>query len=183
MKLLLTAALTLQFFTMYPTATPIFADARKPVKVADKKRKPVNTPTMSKRGAFILSIKNPQLSKFFNAHYEGAERLEKDFQIPMAISLAQWFLESGFGTSKIAIERLNFGGIRRSHEYVCYETFEAFYLDYATVLSSCCYQNIDRTDLDAWTTALQWSHCKYAQSKKYKSDLNKIIKRYKLDEL
>ena len=174
MKLTLTALFIVLHFAP-PTATT--AAVINPIE-------PINKPiATTKRGAFILSIKKPILSKFFNSHYEGAEYLQKYYDIPMAISLGQWFIESGFGTSSIAINKMNFGGIKRNHSYVCYDSKSQFYLDYAAILSTCCYQNIDRSNLDDWTTALQWSNCKYAESNKYKSDLNKIIRKYKLDKL
>lgn len=137
----------------------------------------------TKRGALLLSIKSDKVSRFFNNHFSAAEKLQNECNIPIQLSLAQWALESGFGTSKIAKEKLNFGGIKGANGYKCYSSIEEFYNDYKSVLNAPCYQKIDRSSLALWLDAVQHSNCYYASSKNYKNKLESIIKKYNLYKL
>ena len=107
--------------------------------------------------------------------------LKAEFGIPMQISLAQFALESGFGKSDLCLNNLNFGGIKHKGAYVCYESKKAFYLAYAAVFSQCCYEGIDRNNVDAWLVALE--RCGYATSNVYVKKLKRIIENYHLNTL
>jgi flagellum-specific peptidoglycan hydrolase FlgJ len=119
---------------------------------------------------------------FFNAHWEGAKMLQDKYNIPMALSLIQWALESEWGNSDLAKEN-NFGGIKYNGKYHHFESKKAFYFAYSRTMNQECYQKIDRTNLEAWLNAVQWSECRYAKSPKYKAKLKRLIKQYKLDRL
>ena len=135
----------------------------------------------TKRGQLVLNCGKKQ-SLFFNAHWEGAKMLQDKYNIPMALSLIQWALESEWGKSDLAKEN-NFGGIKYNGKYHHFESKKAFYFAYSRTMNQECYQKIDRTNLEAWLNAVQWSECRYAKSPKYKAKLKRLIKQYKLDNL
>ena len=164
-SLLIVILLLLITAQAHPTTSPTAHDTPEPK-------------ATTKRGKFLLSIKRPKVSIFFNSHYSGAEMLKNEFGIPMQISLAQFALESGFGKSDLCLNNLNFGGIKHKGAYVCYESKKAFYLAYAAVFSQCCYEGIDRNNVDAWLVALE--RCGYATSNVYVKKLKQIIETYKL---
>jgi flagellum-specific peptidoglycan hydrolase FlgJ len=136
----------------------------------------------TKRGELILNCGKKQ-SLFFNAHWKECERMQKEHSIPMAISYSILILESAWGKSRRATQDFNFTGIKYNGKYAVFRSKEDFYKAFAKVLNQDCYQNIDRTAIDAWLYALQWNKCGYATSKQYKAKLSQLIKQYKLDEL
>ena len=169
MKSLLIVILLLITAQAHPTTSPTDHDTPEPK-------------AETKRGKFLLSIKRPKVSIFFNSHYSGAEMLKAEFGIPMQISLAQFALESGFGKSDLCLNNLNFGGIKqRGGGYACYDNKAAFYSNYGRVLSQCCYEGIDRNNVDAWLVALE--RCGYATSNVYVKKLKRIIENYHLNTL
>lgn len=136
----------------------------------------------TKRGQLILNCGKKQ-SLFFNAHWKECERMQKEHSIPMAISYSILILESAWGKSRRATQDFNFTGIKYNGKYAVFRSKEDFYKAFAKVLNQDCYQNIDRTSIDAWLYALQWNKCGYATSKQYKAKLTQLIKQYKLNEL
>jgi len=168
MKLLTIIIILLNTVQMYP----IQATATQP---------PTEPKATTKKGKLILNCGKKQ-SLFFNAHWEGAKMLQDKYNIPMALSLIQWALESEWGESDLA-KKNNFGGIKYNGKYHHFESKKAFYFAYSRTMNQECYQKIDRNNLDAWLNAVQWSECRYAKSPKYKAKLTQLIKQYKLDEL
>lgn len=135
-------------------------------------------------GDVLLSIEIDKVSIFVNKHYKGALNLWKSDSIPIAISLAQWGLESGWGRSRIALEKCNLGGIKlRSGEYRTFKNHEEFYKAYRDVLTKDCYKEKNLQELQEWIDALFHTECKYATSKNYKSKMWDIIFYFNLDLL
>ena len=137
----------------------------------------------TQRGDLLRSINNDKISIFVNRHYEAAQQLYKDSNIPMAISLSQWILESKYGTHKRAIETNNLGGIMTKRKLRNYESIECFYEAYEKVLNQKCYRDIDRDSIFQWVDALSYPCCTYATSRSYKRKLLSIIFKYGLDKL
>ena len=136
----------------------------------------------TKRGQLVLNCGKKQ-SLFFNAHWKECERMQKEHSIPMAISYSILILESAWGKSRRATQDFNFTGIKYNGKYAVFSSKEDFYKAFEKVLNQDCYQNIDRTSIDAWLYALQWNKCGYATSKQYKAKLSQLIRQYKLDRL
>jgi len=169
MKLLTIIIILLNTVQMYP----IQATATQP---------PTEPKATTKRGQLVLNCGKKQ-SLFFNAHWKECELMQKEHSIPMAISYSILILESAWGKSRRARQDFNFTGIKYNGKYAVFSSKEDFYKAFAKVLNQSCYQNIDRTSIDAWLYALQWNKCGYATSKQYKAKLKRLIKQYKLDRL
>jgi len=53
-------------------------------------------------------------AEFFETMAPYAQQASQETGVPVSVILAQWALESGYGTSRFAKEGLNFGGIKLS---------------------------------------------------------------------
>ena len=141
-----------------------------------------NNPVAHKAlGKVLLAIESDRVSCFINKHYKAAKRLEQDYGIPPALTIAQAALESGWGKSRLATEDNNYFGIRRNHKNMKYNSISESFEDYAGVLQNRCYNLIAPQNLQEWMQAL--TKCHYCTKKGYTGHLNQIIKKYKLDTL
>ncbi len=132
-------------------------------------------------GKVLLAIDNAKISCFINKHYKAAKRLELNYGIPPALTIAQAALESGWGKSRLATEDKNYFGIRRNHKNMKYSSISDSFEDYAAVLQNRCYNLHAPKNLDEWMQAL--TECHYCTKKGYTGHLKQIIKKYKLDTL
>ncbi len=132
-------------------------------------------------GKVLLAIDNAKISCFINKHYKAAKRLELNYGIPPALTIAQAALESGWGKSRLATEDKNYFGIRRNHKNMKYSSIKESFEDYAAVLQNRCYNLHAPKNLDEWMQAL--TECHYCTKKGYTGHLKQIIKKYKLDTL
>ena len=141
-----------------------------------------NNPVAHKAlGKVLLAIESDRVSCFINKHYKAAKRLEQDYGIPPALTIAQSALESGWGKSRLATEDNNYFGIRRNHKNMKYNSISESFEDYARVLQNRCYNLIAPQNLQEWMQAL--TKCHYCTKKGYTGHLNQIIKKYKLNTL
>lgn len=130
---------------------------------------------LSTKGHILISAPN-NVSIYLNNIWSDAEMVSKVQNIPLALILAQSCLESGFGKSRLAREQCNHHGIKYRGKYAEFSTRLESFQAYGNVLNQNCYGS--PKDLQEWFLALEC--CGYAESKKYTSKLQKIIKKYKL---
>ena len=132
-------------------------------------------------GKVLLAIDNAKISCFINKHYKAAKRLELDYGIPPALTIAQAAIESGWGKSRLATEDNNYFGIRRNHKNMKYNSISESFEDYAAVLQNRCYNLHAPKNLEEWMQAL--TECRYCTKKGYTGHLKQIIKKYNLEIL
>jgi flagellum-specific peptidoglycan hydrolase FlgJ len=145
------------------------------------------TNPIPQKGATLCRINNDQIREFVSHHWKSSWELYRDKKIPMAISLSQWILESGYGTSSLAVKRKNIAGIMRYKDGVKslarFKTWDDFYRAYGKVFERPCYQSLQPKTLQEWLRVLEFDCCGYATSREYKRKLERIIYRYGFDEL
>ena len=129
-------------------------------------------------GKVLLEIDSDRVSIFINKHYKAAKRLEQDYGIPPALTIAQAAIESGWGKSRLATEDNNYFGIRRNHKNMKYSSIKESFEDYAAVLQNRCYNLHAPKNLEEWMQALE--KCHYCTKKGYTGHLKQIIKKYNL---
>jgi len=132
---------------------------------------------LSTRGDILKQIKNKKVSLFFNRIWNDAVFVSENYNIPIALVLAQSAQETGFGTSKNCRLNNNYFGVRRCKAYEVYSCRYESFIDYGNnVLGADCYKGC--TTLQDWFNRLEC--CGYAGDAKYTKRLNQIIKQYKL---
>jgi uncharacterized FlgJ-related protein len=83
---------------------------------------------VSTRGDILKDIKNKKVSLFFNRIWNDAAYVSENYNIPIALVLAQSAQETGFGTSKNCRNNNNYFGVRRCKKYEVYSCrFESFF--------------------------------------------------------
>jgi flagellum-specific peptidoglycan hydrolase FlgJ len=138
-----------------------------------------NNPVAHKAlGKVLLEIDSDRVSCFINKHYKAAKRLELNYGIPPALTIAQAALESGWGKSRLATEDNNYFGVRRNHKNMKYSSISKSFEDYAGILQNRCYNLHAPKNLQEWMQALK--ECGYCTKKGYTAHLNQIIKKYNL---
>jgi flagellum-specific peptidoglycan hydrolase FlgJ len=131
----------------------------------------------STRGDILKQIKNKKVSVFFNRIWNDAVFVSENYNIPIALVLAQAAQETGFGTSKNCRNNNNYFGVRRCKTYETYSCRYESFVDYASnVLGADCYKGCKT--LQDWFTALECCH--YASDSGYTKRLKQIIKTYNL---
>lgn len=145
-----------------------------------------NPDMTTERGRLLMGIKMNHVSIFMNKYYDAAEELWLCDSIPMAISLSQWALESGYGRYQPALDNNNIGGLYMrdssgKHRLIKFKSMESFYRCYVRTLKKSCYKNLQPQTNEEWIKALKC--CVYATSKNYGKDLRWIIKKFGLKDL
>lgn len=145
---------------------------------------------------------NAQKVAFFERYAPIAMEQQQKYGIPASITLAQMYLESGGGTSKLAVNGNNYFGIKcssdwlaagkpfslhnddRPNEKFCnYASVEDSVLHHSQFLMGSRYKNcraLDSTDYAGWARGLQAAG--YATNKKYASILIADIEAYGLQK-
>ena len=145
---------------------------------------------------------NAQKAAFFEKYAPIAMEQQQKYGIPASITLAQMYLESGGGTSKLAVNGNNYFGIKcssdwlaagkpyslhnddRPNEKFCnYSSVEDSVLHHSQFLMGSLYKNCrayDSTDYVGWARGLQAAG--YATNKKYASILIADIEAYGLQK-
>lgn len=143
----------------------------------------------------------PPKARFFEQHAEAAMRQQQMYGIPASITLAQMYLESGGGTSALALKGKNFFGIKcpkgwvesgkpyglhtddRPNEKFCYyDNVDDSIQHHSELLMGQRYskcQALESTDYVGWANGLK--DCGYATAKNYATSLIGDIKKYRLD--
>lgn len=145
---------------------------------------------------------NAQKAAFFEKYAPIAMEQQQKYGIPASITLAQMYLESGGGTSKLAVNGNNYFGIKCSSEWLAadkpyslhnddrpnekfcnYASVEDSVLHHSQFLMGSRYRNCracDSTDYAGWARGLQAAG--YATNKKYASILIADIEAYGLQK-
>jgi hypothetical protein len=147
----------------------------------------VAMPILPNKGEFLCNINNDKVRHFVSEHWEASLKLYLEEGIPMAISLSQWILESGYGCSHAARTKNNFGGIKvyKNGKKInrTFRSKKEFYAAYAEIFKQECYLSFQPQTLNMWLEALSFPCCSYARSNEYISKLKRIIKLYEFDRL
>lgn len=145
---------------------------------------------------------NAQKAAFFERYADIAMEQQQKYGIPASITLAQMYLESGGGTSKLAVNGNNYFGIKctrdwldaskpyslhnddRPNEKFCnYSSVEESVQHHSQFLMGGRYKNCracSSTDYEGWAKGLQAAG--YATNKSYANTLIADIKAYGLDK-
>lgn len=142
-------------------------------------QKPENMTTQL--GRVLVGIDNDKVSLFINKVYKDAKRIEREFGVPVSLTIAQAAIETGFGKSRLCKEENNYFGIRRNHKNMSYLSKSESFTDYGKVMTQRCYNIHICHDVDCWIAALKV--CKYAGIEDYGDKVKSIIKKYKLNLL
>ena len=139
------------------------------------------------KGEALCKINNDDIRAFVSKHWEHSEYIYLTTGVPMAISLSQWILESGYASDPLAKKRKNLGGIM-SYEggkkhLKKFSSYNEFYRSYAKIFTKDCYKDFQPRGIDMWLESLTFPCCSYARSDKYRSKLSRIIKLYQFDQL
>jgi flagellum-specific peptidoglycan hydrolase FlgJ len=135
----------------------------------------------SERAKCLMMIESDRVSIFVNLIWDEAKRVEEIYKIPMALTIAQACLESGYGSSNLAKQQCNFFGLKNNHKYNSYASMRECFSHYGRTMTQKCYKNLKPYTLSDWYDAL--TCCGYASSKTYTSKLNSIIFKLNLDLL
>lgn len=102
-------------------------------------------------------------TNFFQTMLSKAQRASNALGMPVSVILAQWGVESAYGTSKLATKRNNLGGIswggktvpawskaigltprpkEEGGNYLVYASVDDYVTDYITVMSNSRYDNV-----------------------------------------
>jgi LysM repeat protein len=140
----------------------------------------------------------PRYEEYIKKYKTLAIRQQKEYKIPASITLAQGLLESGAGTSRLAVEGKNHFGIKCKEEWTgktiyhtddapnecfrAYNTVEDSFVDHSRFLARRKYYvslfTLDIYDYKAWANGLQ--KCGYATDKGYGAKLINLIETYEL---
>jgi flagellum-specific peptidoglycan hydrolase FlgJ len=132
-----------------------------------------NSAPLSKRGQILSKIQNKKAALFVNSSWDIAQFIENVYGIPLELTIAQACQESGFGTSRKALQQCNYFGIKGYK----FASKEECFLKYADILTCLpCYQNLQPKTIEQWFDALDC--CYYSGDKHYKTRLKKIIEKY-----
>lgn len=145
---------------------------------------------------------NAQKAAFFEKYAPIAMEQQQKYGIPASITLAQMYLESGGGTSKLAVNGNNYFGIKCSNDWLAagkpyslhnddrpnekfcnYSSVEDSVLHHSQFLMGSRYKNCracDSTDYVGWARGLQAAG--YATNKNYASILIADIEAYGLQK-
>ena len=82
-----------------------------------------------------------------------AKEAQREFGIPVSITLAQGMLESAYGTSKLALNKNNHFGIKAGAQYRMFDSVEACFCFHAILLSK--RYKINSTSYIAWAHNLK----------------------------
>ena len=144
--------------------------------------------------------KSPAFEAYINKYKDLAIQLQKEFQIPASVKLAQGLLESAGGTSRLARVGNNHFGIKCKEEWrggrmyhdddaknECFRTYNSdveSYLDHARFLSERIYYvslfDLSILDYKGWSYGLQ--RCGYATDPYYGNKLVSLIETYGLQK-
>ena len=144
--------------------------------------------------------KNPSFEAYINKYKDLAIYHQGVYKIPASITLAQGILESGAGSSRLALKANNHFGIKCKEEWTggriyhdddakgecfrAYKSVEDSYQDHSVFLSQRKYYvslfALDIYDYKAWAHGLQ--KCGYATDKQYGNKLINIIETYGLNK-
>ncbi len=140
-----------------------------------------NRGDMTERGYILCSIsdKYKHVAKYINSIWDDSEWCSKKYNIPQALIIAQMCLESKYGLKPIKLN--NHLGIRLEGRYVEFASIRNCLDIYGRTLNNGCYKKHNPKSIDEWLYALQWSECKYHESKKYSSKIRWIIRTFNLD--
>lgn len=140
------------------------------------------------------------MNDFYKKYLPYAEKVKKMLGQPVALTLAQWKLETGGGTSRLAKESNNLGGIKYSKyseyadketvvypkmSYARYNTLDDFVNDYVRVLKLGYYDDVRK----AYATktinddVIALGNSPYAEDPNYQKKLFRIIEQDRLIEL
>ena len=142
-------------------------------------QKPENMTTQI--GRVLVGIDNDKVSIFICKVYKDAKRIERDFGVPVSLTIAQAAIETGWGKSYLCTNQNNYFGIRRNHQHMKYNSKRESFDDYGKVMTQRCYNIQICHNVNCWIAALKV--CKYAGIEDYGQKVKSIIKRYKLNLL
>jgi len=145
--------------------------------------------------------KNPTFEAYINKYKDLAIRQQYLYKIPASIKLAQGLLETGAGSSRLAVQGNNHFGIKCKEEWTggrmyhdddakdeCFRTYksaEDSYLDHSLFLSKRIYYvslfDLNINDYKGWANGLQ--KCGYATDPAYGRKLISLIETYDLHKL
>jgi flagellum-specific peptidoglycan hydrolase FlgJ len=122
------------------------------------------------------------MSNFFTKMNGAAELAASMTDMPKEVILAQWALESAFGTSDLAKRANNFAGIKSSSKgkdfvsgvYAGYNSKESFARDYARVMNLSYYDKV-REAKGIEETVNELGKSPYAEDKTYTEKLKKVL--------
>lgn len=114
------------------------------LKVSKKKTVPTKT-----------SYKKPSqaAAAYIALYLPWAKEAQREFGIPVSITLAQGMLESAYGTSKLALSKNNHFGIKAGAQYRFFDSVEACFCFHAMLLSK--RYKINSTSYIAWAHNLK----------------------------
>ena len=114
------------------------------LKVSKKKTVPTKT-----------SYKKPSkaAADYIAMYLPWAKEAQREFGIPVSITLAQGMLESAYGTSKLALNKNNHFGIKAGAQYRFFDSVEACFCFHAMLLSK--RYKINSTSYIAWAHNLK----------------------------
>jgi len=142
--------------------------------------------------------RSPRYEEYIKKYKALAQQQQREYKIPASITLAQGLLESGAGTSRLALNGNNHFGIKCKEEWTggtmyhtddapneCFRTYrsvEDSYIDHSLFLAKRKYYvslfDLDIYDYRGWAYGLQ--KCGYATDKSYGAKLVNLIETYEL---
>lgn len=144
--------------------------------------------------------RNPKYERYIDQYSHLAVQQMNLHAIPASITMAQGLLESGAGTSELAVKTNNHFGIkqganwngpvyqhaddRKDDKFRVYKRVEESYEDHSKILLKPRYQSLfqlDIHDYKGWARGLR--QCGYATDPAYADRLISIIERYELYKL
>lgn len=148
----------------------------------------------------LQAAPNEKYQNYIAQWRDVAVQHQKDYGIPASITLAQGLLESGAGSSELAVKANNHFGIKCTSEWMgdvyrytderrgeCfrqYKNAEESFRDHAKFLQKSRYARLfelEVTDYAGWAQGLK--DCGYATDPAYPQKLIKIIEDYRLAEI
>jgi len=147
----------------------------------------------------VVAQKDANFVRYIETYKQLAIDQMHENKIPASITLAQAILESGAGTSDLAVKGLNHFGIKCGNQwtgpYVChdddkkkekfrkYDNVAQSYADHSKILKKERYRSlydINPLDYKAWARGVK--ACGYATNPAYADRLIKLIEQYELNQ-
>lgn len=132
----------------------------------------------------VLATKNTPTS-FVKKYELLADSLSNVYKIPTSVILGVSFLESGYGTSKLSVNKNNFFGVKKGNYYRYYNSDYESFEDFCKIISRKKYYKSlvekDVMDYKTWLYKIQSGG--YSQTPTWPNKIINIINRHKLNEL
>ena len=131
----------------------------------------------------VKSQKHTPLT-YINKYDSLSLSLTTESKIPTSIILGISMLESGYGTSKLSINKHNFFGVKKGKYYGSYENDTASFKDFCYYISKRKYYDFltknNITDYKIWLKSIRKGG--YSASKSWATKVSYYIKKYELYE-